>query len=373
MGIIAYVLYYWSMNILENIELKPFTSMYVGGLARFFVEVSSKSELIEALNFAKEKGLTIFIFGGGSNIIVSDLGFDGLVIKMSIFGKDQINETDEYAEYEIGAGESWDEFVKFAVHRGFYGIENLSHIPGTVGASVVQNIGAYGQEVSHSVVVVKVVEVDTNKEEILKNSDLDFSYRKSILNSSKKGKYIVTSVIFRLNKKGEINLAYDDLKKYFALHKDKNLDLISIREAIIEIRDSKFPFPDSPKNGTVGSFFNAEAVDLETYENIVKKLKEKGFEEKASELINKKSAFTVSQGFKVPYGILAEVLGFKGKVYGGARILPTHSAVINNFSGLATANDILLLSKEVVDSVYKEFGVKLKIEPELVGDFKFIS
>ncbi|MFZ2621311.1 MAG: UDP-N-acetylmuramate dehydrogenase [Minisyncoccia bacterium] len=357
------------MKIRENTALKQYTSMCVGGPALYFTSVSSKEELIEAIKFTKDRKLPHFILGGGSNILVSDKGFPGLVIKMSILGKELLNDNIEYVEYELGAGENWDKFVEFTVKNSLFGIENMSHIPGTVGASVVQNIGCYGQEVAPTVKEIKVLELDTLNTLVLQNSDLKFSYRKSILNSERKGKYIVTSVVFRLEKQGKLSLNYDDLRKYFENNANIEPNLKTVREVVIKIRDSKFPYPDSPKNGSVGSFWNAEAVDEKTYEGIIEKLRRRGYEDKALEMENKKSAFTVAQGYKVPYGVLIEVLGFKGKKYGGAKILKTHAGIINNYSGEATAKEIYELSNKVIERIEKEFGIRLKLEPELVGDF----
>ena len=361
-----------NIYIQQNVSLKQYTSMYVGGLARYFVEVVSVYEFLRALQFAKERKLKLFVIGGGSNIIVSDKGFDGLVIRMRILGKKLLEETEEYILYEVGSGEVWDDLVRFSVEYNLYGIENISHVPGTVGASVVQNVGCYGQEVSESVVSVMAIDKDSLEQVTLQNSDLHFSYRKSRLNDPKedKGKYIVTSVIFRLQKKGKLMMKYDDIKKYFAFHSDLEPKLKTMREAIIKIRDSKFPFPDSPKNGTVGSFWNAEPVDETTYEKIIRTLQEKGFTAKAEEMVNKKSVFAVAQGFKVPYGLFVEVLCLRGKSLGGAKILENHGGIINNFTGEATAQDVFSLSKEVIQRVYDEFGVRMKVEPELVGDFQ---
>ena len=357
------------LNIQEHVELKKYTSMFVGGFARYFVEVFLIDDLREAITFAKQKDLNIFILGGGSNVIVSDKGFDGLVIKICTKGIIKITETEDKAGFEVGAGESWDEFVSFVVTQGLFGFENLSHIPGTVGASVVQNIGAYGQEVSTSVVSIKVLEIETLKEKVLTKEDMKFSYRKSILNTTDKGKYVVLKVVFTLKKMGDLNTKYDDIKKYFDNHPEKILDLKTVREAIIEVRNKKFPFPNSPEHGTAGSFWNADVIDESTYENIIKKLNQIGFPDKAQYMIDKKSAFTVPQGLKAPYGILVDVLGFKGRVSGGVKILESHSGVINNFSGAGTAKEVLDLSSEVIKKIKDTFGITLRIEPELVGEF----
>ncbi len=358
-----------NLNIQEYVELKKYTSMYVGGPARYFVDIFSIDDLRNALTFSKQKNLNVFILGGGSNVVISDKGFDGLVIKICIKGKNKISESEDSIDFEVAAGEDWDEFVKDSVIRGLYGLENLSHIPGTVGASVVQNIGAYGQEAANSVVLIKVLEIESLREKVLIKKDIKFSYRKSILNTTEKGKYIVLSVVFRLKKKGNLNIKYDDIKKYFEYHSQKVLNLHTLREAIIDVRNKKFPFPDSPTHGTAGSFWNADVIDEDTYENIIKRLDQMGFSDKARYMVDKKSTFIVPQGLKVPYGILIEVLGFKGRVSGGVKILESHSGVINNFSGEGTAKDILCLSSKVIEKIKETFGVSLRVEPELVGEF----
>ncbi len=358
-----------NIKIQRNISLKPYTSMYVGGSAQYFTEVTSIEDLKISLNFSKENKIPVFILGGGSNIVVSDNGFAGLVIKIKILGIKKISEDDNFVCFEVGAGESWDEFVKFSIDQSLFGIENLSHIPGTVGASVVQNIGAYGAEVGTSIYSVNVLETKSLTEKVLMHKDLNFLYRKSILNTSEKGKYVVTSVVFRLKKSGLLNTDYTDIKKYFIDKKVESLSLRSLREAIIFIRDKKFPYPDSPEHGTSGSFWNADVVNDQNFENIILKLRELGCDEKAKEMESKKGVFVVSQGLKVPYGLLIESLGFKGRVVGGVKILETHSGVINNFTGKGTARDVLELSCAVVDAVKETYDVCLNIEPELVGDF----
>lgn len=353
----------------ENVILKSFTSMYVGGPARFFTLIRSEDELVEALKFSKDKNLPVFVLGGGSNVLISDKGFNGVVLKIEIAGVTLLEETEDYVFYKVGGGEKWDDFVKFTVESGLYGIENMSHVPGTVGASIVQNIGCYGQEVSEVFVSAEVIRLTNLDKLTLDKNALKFSYRKSALNDPDvdKSKYVVTNVVFKLNKKGKPNLSYGDLQKYFSGKNLDDINLKSVREAVIYIRNSKFPFPDSPKNGTCGSFWNTPVVDKEAFEKIISKLKSKGFQNKADEVSNKRDVFVVAQGFKIACGLLVDALGFKGKKVGGARILETHSGIINNYTGEATAQDVFNLSKEITDKVEAEFGIKMKIEPELVG------
>jgi UDP-N-acetylmuramate dehydrogenase len=357
--------------ILENVSLKKYTSLYVGGKARYFACVNSLNELKVALDFVGNRNLPVFVLGGGSNVLVSDQGFPGLVIKMSIPGIEKVKENKDSVYYKVGAGVIWDDFVKFSVKNELYGIENMSHIPGTVGASVVQNIGAYGQEVSETVYEVNLYDTEEKKLIVFKKEEMNFEYRKSILNdgSMRKGKSIVLSVVFCLKKSGELNSSYKDIKDYFCKNTKTRLTLVSIRKAIIEIRSRKFPFPDSPKKGTAGSFWNTEVVDQKKFNYVISKLKLLGHNKKADEMLKRKSVFKVSQGYKLSAGLFVEVLGLKGKKVGGAKILESHAGVINNFTGKAKASDVFRLSEEVIKKVYDKFGVKFKVEPELVGYF----
>jgi len=355
------------MKILTNISLKKLTTMHVGGDARYFVEVFSAQDIISSLGFAKQNHLPFFILGGGSNTIFSDNGYPGLVIKVSLKGSKKIFEDMDVVHYRVCAGEKWDDFVRMLVGQNLYGLENLSHVPGLLGASVVQNIGCYGQEVSSCVVSVDAINTEDLSIVTFSKQDMGFGYRESRLNRQDRGKFVITSIIFELKKKSDLVISYNDIKKYYLDNPDISPNLATIRNAIISIRDSKFPFPDSPDKGSSGSFWNTEPINEERYENIIKILIEKGFQEKAREMENKKSVFKVDQGYKVPYGLFVEVLGFKGKKIGGAKILETHAGVINNFTGEAKASDVYQLSLEIIDSVYKEFGIKMNTEPELIG------
>jgi UDP-N-acetylmuramate dehydrogenase len=358
-------------KIENNISLRQYTSMYVGGASEYFYTLKNPNELPGLINFSREKSLPVFVLGGGSNVIVSDSGFNGLTIKNEILGIEKISEDDVSVTYKVGAGENWDKFVEYCVNNNLFGLENLSHIPGTVGASVVQNIGAYGAEVSNSVLSIDVFDTKDLKFENLKKDELYFSYRRSRLNdlNQDKGVYVVTRVYFKLNKSGELNTKYDDLKRYFSDRANSEVNLKNLRQAIISVRDKKFPYPDSPENGTVGSFWNAEVINEATYEKIISKLDNMGFSGKADEMRNKRSVFKVEQGYKIPYGVLIEVLGFKGKKNKTVGILESHAGVINNFSGVTTSKEVMELSQEIIDKVYQEFGVKLRVEPELIGDF----
>ena len=345
------------------------TSMYVGGDARYFGTPSTIDQIQYGIAWAREQQLPVFILGGGNNILVSDKGFDGVVLQLNLKGVQVKSEDDKKIEFEIGASENWDEFVAMCVGKGYYGIENLSHIPGSVGASVVQNIGAYGQEVGDC--LISVTAYDTNSEEIIElaKSSIDLGYRKSRFNQEDKGRFIILSVKLRLSKDGELNTRYGDVQKYFASRGIDAPTLSQMRRAIIEIRDAKFPYPDKPEQGNTGSFFNAEIIDEQRFDAIREKFLSKGMTDKAEYMSRMKSSFKVSQGYKVPFSILIESLGFKGSTQGGAKVLETHAGVLCNFTGQATAQDIYTLAQRIIKAVYDEYGVILQPEPELIGDF----
>lgn len=201
------------MKITENQSLKELTTFKTGGEARYFCSVETEDELIEAIGFSKKNKIPFFILGGGSNILVSDKGFLGIVIKIEIKGI-KYEENDSKVKAIVGAGENWDDFVADTVDKGYYGLENLSLIPGTVGASPVQNIGAYGSEVKDTIESVYVLDVKEDQYLTFNNKECEFAYRDSIF-KHEKNRYIVISVTFNLQKDGKLNLTYKDVKDYF--------------------------------------------------------------------------------------------------------------------------------------------------------------
>lgn len=357
------------MKIIRNVKLAPHTSLYVGGKAKYFSLCKNTSDIKQALAFANTRGLKVHVLGGGCNTVFSDSGFDGLVIKIAIKGVNKIKETNQHVFYEVGAGENWDQFVKLSVKNGLYGIENMSYVPGTVGAAAVQNVGCYGQEASETIVSVRLYEISTGKVLTKKTSELGFGYRQSVFNRKDRGKYIILSSTFRLAKKGKINLTYGDVAKYFQKHPTFTPNLSNVRKAIIRIRNSKYPYPKSPTTGTVGSFFKAKPVSGTTFYKIIRTLRKKGFESKAAYIENLRDSFKVKQGYKVPYGLLIDSLGFKGKKIGGAMVLTTHADILNNWNGKAKARDFTILATKIMQTMKQTYGVELVIEPELVGKF----
>ncbi len=353
------------IQIQKNYNLRDLTTMKVGGVAKFFVEVSNVTEVKAALEFAQDKKLAILVLGGGSNIIISDQGFDGLVLYIKILGFEIIKEDKEEVLVKIGAGEIWDKIVVKAVKRDWWGIENLSDIPGTAGALVVQNAGAYGIEAEDVVKEIEVLNVKNKTVEILNNQECGFKYRQSIFKNEKRGEYIILDIILRLKKKGKVNVDYRDVKEYFLQHNINQPDLRQVREAIVAIRQSKLP--DLDIDGNCGSMFLNSVLSKEEYEKLKEKIQENFTEVEVNKLEYFKENFWSKQGIKIPTAWLLDICNLKGVQIGGAQVyIKWPLAIINkNFS--AKAKDILELIKKIRQIVYSKTGLILDPEINLVG------
>ena len=244
------------MKMERNISLSPLTTFGIGGKARYFCRAKSGEDLIKATQFAKENRLSLLVLGGGSNVLFPNKGFEGLVVKMETLGI-EFTERGSQVEAVAAAGEDWDAFVELCVKKGLYGIENLSGIPGTVGAAPVQNIGAYGVEIKDSVKWVEVFDRDALKTRVLLRHACRFGYRDSVFKCDGTN-LIVLRVAFALSKEGEVNFSYGDIREYVEKRKISNPGLREVREAVLEIRSRKFPNMDVV--GTAGSFFKNPIV-----------------------------------------------------------------------------------------------------------------
>ena len=349
------------MKIHENILLAPFTTFGVGGPARYFVEARSESEIRQALDLAAGKHLPLFVLGGGSNLLVSDEGWPGLVLKIGLMGVDFSLRGGEAVIY-AGAGESWDTLVAQTVERNCAGLECLSGIPGTVGGTPVQNVGAYGQEVSQTITCVRVLEVETGKAFDLSNEQCGFSYRSSIFNTSARGRYIVLGVQYRLKPNGEPKLDYVDLKKFFAAAETQP-SLSQVRDAVRQIRQSKAMLlvPGDEDCRSAGSFFKNPLVSLEEASRI-QALAHHRVPDKTLPQYPAEHAQV-----KLPAAWLVEQAGFKkGYSRGPVGISRKHSLAIVNRGG-AMARDIIALKNEIQKKVLDVWGVRLQPEPVFVG------
>ena len=342
------------IRIEENVPLAPLTTLKIGGAARFFVRAETEDHITEAFNFAEENGFELFILGGGSNILIADNGFDGLVLQIALKG---ISVAGNLVTAQ--AGEDWDEFCRFCVENNLAGIECLSGIPGFVGGTPVQNVGAYGQEVSETVVSVRVFDRKSRELLELTNADCKFGYRTSIFNTTDKNRFIVLSVRYELKPDGEPKIVYKDLREAFGEHKP---DLIETRETVRKIRAEKAMLvrQGGSDSNSAGSFFKNPIMTKEKFVQIVEIAKNSGVE-------NVPSFSIADNSVKIPAAWLIEQGGFyKGYRKGNAGLSTKHTLAIINRGG-AAAKDVLELKDEIQSKVKEKFGVELVPEPVFVG------
>jgi UDP-N-acetylmuramate dehydrogenase len=347
-----------TLHIRKNISLAPFTTFHVGGPARYFVEATSEADVLDAIRYGREHKLKLFVLGGGSNLVVSDEGWPGLILKIGIPGINVSNENGK-ATFTAGAGEDWDGLVERAVEADCAGIECMSGIPGTVGGTPVQNVGAYGQEVAETITSVRVVEVADLRSREMSNAECGFSYRTSIFNSSEKGRYIVTQVSYALTPGGAPRIEYADLKRHFA--SGGNPSLKEVREAVRKIRANKAMLisENDPDSRSAGSFFKNPIISPSEYERIA---------HLPACRDSKPPQYPAPDGqVKISAAWLVEHAGFaKGYSLGPVGISSKHSLAIVNRGG-AKAAQILELKNKVQEGVMKRFGVQLHPEPVFVG------
>jgi len=347
-----------NLKIQENVPLAELTTFKIGGNARYFIEINSASELTDTFEWVKDKGLDYFILGGGSNTIFSDEDYLGLIIKMNIMGFEAIDEDESISTIKVGAGEDWDETVKRTVDMNLSGMEALSGVPGNTGATPVQNIGAYGQEVKDTIEFVEAYDTKENKITKLSNKDCNFSYRDSIFKSSQKGRYIICFVAFKLSKKAASIPQYKDVINYFIDKDISSPNLREIREAILEIRKNKFVNPSIMPNA--GSFFKNPKVPKEIAEKIMLKYPDiKPYPEDTKIFPNPDGTYKLAAGW------LIQEAGFKGVELEKVRIDPNHALVLENKGG-ATQKDLMMLVDKVKAKVFELFEVELEIEPVVV-------
>jgi UDP-N-acetylmuramate dehydrogenase len=347
------------MNILENVALAPLTTFKVGGPARFLVEPKTAHEVVEAVQFSRRQGLSLFVLGGGSNLVISDTGWPGLVLKIGVPGIDERNE-DGKTLFEVGAGEEWDRFVARAVARNCAGVECLSGIPGSVGGTPVQNVGAYGQEVAETIVSVLTLDLKDGQIRELCGEACGFSYRTSIFNTSERGRFIILRVTYSLTPGGKPRIEYADLKKHFAGFQ-QTPSLTSTREAVRRIRASKAMLITAGDEDcrSAGSFFKNPILPADQFEELDKRAKAKGLQVPSYPAPDAQR--------KVSAAWLVEYSGFsKGYRSGQVGISRKHALAIVN-RGEASAADILALKDHIEQRVEELWGIQLEPEPVFVG------
>ena len=348
------------MLLEENKPLAPFTTLGIGGPARWFTVARNESEVAEAAAWARERAVSLFVLGGGSNLLVSDAGFNGLVVQVGLLG---ITESPVQMEtcVRVAAGEDWDQFVEHAVKENCAGIECLAGIPGTVGGTPVQNVGAYGQEVASTIERVRAFDLTQHAFVEFSAAECGFSYRRSRFNSNDRGRFVVTRVDYRLTPGGAPTLRYADLQRAFpaGIFAEPQRSCRSVRR----IRQSKgmLLVEGDPDCRSAGSFFKNPVVTEEQVQKI------------AAASGMHPPRFPAGPGaenegrVKVPAAWLIEQAGFsKGYTLGAAGISTRHTLALINRGG-ATASDILALAGQINSAVSERFGITLEMEPVMLG------
>ena len=339
------------MKVEENVPASTFTTLRIGGPTRYLVEASTERELTDALTFAKERDLPVYILGGGSNILVSDSGFAGVMIRPLVMGKEKLSEDGVDVVVKAGAGEILDDVIAWTVENGWWGIENMSFVPGKLGGAIIQNAGCYGQEIAEAVESVEVYDREQDEFDTLSKKSCGFAYRHSIFNTTHKGRYIILAVNLRLAKRGLPNLRYKDVANYFGPTVQSGAEIPSqaqVRQAIIEIRKKKGQDPG--QFWTAGSFFSNFKLRADEFENLIAKIEANFSKEKAQDLrdlVNKIKAPSDEGMTKAPAAwILDILLGLKGTSVGGAELSQMQVLNVRN-TGAATAKDCMELFKKV--------------------------
>ena len=349
-----------SLQIQEFVSLAPYTTFRIGGPARFFAEVRSEGQLLDAVGFASGRGLRLFILGGGSNLLVGDSGFDGLVVHVAIETAPQIRMNDNFMEYTVAAGTDWNSFVREVCEQGISGVECLAGIPGLVGGTPIQNVGAYGQEVSGTITQVRALDLAAGEFVTLPREECGFSYRRSIFNTTHRGRYVVTGVTYGFNRAARPSLSYADLKRYFAGRPTAPLPL-DVYDAVREIRHGKgmLIVEGEADCRSAGSFFKNPVVADSVLTGIA------GALQIPAEKIPHWPAY--AGHVKLAAAWLLEKAGFpKGFVMGDAGISSRHTLALIN-RGNARAADVEALRDAIRGAVRERFGIVLEQEPVQVG------
>ncbi len=350
-----------------SIHLSEYTSIGLGGDAKYFISCATIDEIRSAFQFAESEKLAVQILGGGSNIVFPDDGFDGLIVKIDLKGIKREDDGD-HAEVSANAGEVWDDLVKSCVRKNLAGAECLSGIPGSVGATPIQNVGAYGQEVKNTILAVKAIERKSLELVEFTSAECEFGYRKSRFKTNDKNKFVIVEVRYRFSKSGKPSVKYEELRDYIESKeketggrkpKDGETSLENVREAVLALRRKKSMVidPNDPNSRSVGSFFvNPILTDVD-YGNFMEKLN--------FNRIKRAPSYKSANGIKISAAWLIENSGFnKGYKRDGVGISSNHALALVNYSG--TANELLSLASDIEKCVQEKFGIKLEREAVMV-------
>ena len=336
------------MDVMTNVSLKQYTTMKLGGETRFMVTADSSGDVVSLYRNAKNENLSIFVLGGGSNVITHDEVFEGIVLLNKIKGFEIISETNETTDVKIGAGEVWDEVVEKAIELGLQGVEAMSGIPGTAGAAPVQNVGAYGQEIADTLISLEAYDSKTDTIVTISADECDFSYRNSIFRDKEKGRYCILNITLRLNKAESKPPYYASLQRYIDENDIREVNLSVIRVAVLNIRSEKLP--DPAELPSAGSFFKNALVEKWKLEELQKEY---------SDIPN----YAMSDGrYKIPTGWLIDKAGLRGYRSHGMRVYEKNALVLVNDSATGYDN-LAAIREEIVQIVFDKFGIKIEQEP----------
>ncbi len=337
------------IKIQPNFSLKNYNTFGIEAQAKQFVAIHNATELASVLQQHKEEKK--FILGGGSNMLLTQ-DIDALVIHIDLKGIKILQEKEDFVFVECQAGENWHEFVVWTLAHNYGGLENMSLIPGNVGTTPVQNIGAYGTEIKDTMVSCDAMKIDSQQMKTFTNSECRFGYRESIFKQAEKDQYIITSVVFQLTKRHhKINTAYGDIQSELAKKEITNPTIQDVSNAVITIRQSKLP--DPKELGNSGSFFKNPILLRTDFEKIHQQFPEMKFYEVSETEV------------KVPAGWLIEQAGFKGKRFGDAGVHKNQALVLVNY-GNATGQEVLAVSKDIQKTIYEKFGIHIEAEVNVI-------
>lgn len=337
------------MEIHTNFSLKNYNTFGIEAKAKEFVSVHSTDELIEILQ--QHPASKKFILGGGSNMLLTQ-NIDALVIHLDLKGKKIIDENEDYVWVESQAGENWHEFVLWTIDQNFGGLENLSLIPGNVGTTPIQNIGAYGVEIKDTFVLCEAIHIETQELLVFTNEKCKFGYRESIFKNEIKDEFVITSVVFKLTKRNhKLNTSYGAIEAELEKQHIKNPSLKDVSNAVIAIRESKLPNPK--ELGNSGSFFKNPVILKSDFEKI-----QQNFPDMPHYVVSETEV-------KVPAGWLIEQAGFKGKRFGDAGIHKNQALVLVNY-GNATGQEILAVSKNIQKTIFDTYGISIEAEVNII-------
>lgn len=335
-------------TIEADVDLKPLNTFGINATAKHLIRLSSEDELSDILRYTAVYQGKVMFMGGGSNLLFTR-DFEGLIVKVETKGIELLDEDDNFVYIRAQAGEQWDDLVDYCVQRGYGGLENLSLIPGTVGSSPIQNIGAYGVELKDVFYLLEAVSIKTGEFREFDKNECEFGYRYSIFKGEYKGLYIILSVVFRLAKNPMVNSSYGAIRDEIERMK-LPLNIESVRKAVINIRRSKLP--DPLEIGNAGSFFKNPVISEQLFDRLRIEFPDVKY-------------FTTADGYKLAAGWLIENCGWKGYRDGDAGVHKNQALVLVNY-GNASGNQIKSLAEKISDSVFEKFGIRLEPEVNII-------